>query len=465
MSRTLALVINCGSSSLKYGVFEVKPGSKLEEISAGLVDKIGLDGCVIKHEHAGKAEKITGPLKDHGEAMEKVVEILTAAGGPVQRREDIKVVGHRVVHGGSKYSEPALVDAECEAVIEACYPLAPLHNPANLTGIRMAKAQFSVPHFAVFDTAFHATMQPESYRYAVPKELYTEHAVRRYGFHGTSYKYVSGATASMLSKPVSSVNMIICHLGNGCSMACLRDGKVVDTSMGLTPLEGLMMGTRCGDVDAGVYTFLCNHLKMSPKDVDTLMNKKSGLLGVAGTSDMREVIGKADNGDVDAILARKMCVERVRKYVGSYLVKLNGKLDAFVFTAGVGENDKGFRELVTAGLEPFGIDVDSKKNRSLKGGGAISADDSRVKVLVVPTQEELSIAQQSLSVHGIQTTTDLPAALAVKGQSLSSQWKLFGAMALLLRAGDLARRRQTSAAGGWLVSAFLLWHQHSSSTN
>jgi len=359
----MALVLNCGSSSLKYGVFLVE-GGELQDVCQGLVDKIGLDGCVIKHEEGEKTEKIPGMLKDHGESLNKVVELLTRSGGPVKSIGDIKVVGHRVVHGGPKFKDPTVVTADVEKEIEACIPLAPLHNPPNLLGIRTARKVFPVSQVAIFDTAFHATMPPESFRYAVPKDLYEKHHVRRYGFHGTSYKYVSGATAAAMDRPLSELNMIICHLGNGCSMACLKNGKVVDTTMGLTPLEGLMMGTRCGDADLGVYTFLCNELKMSPKDVDTALNKKSGLLGVAGISDMREVISSGDAGNHDSALARKMYVERVRKYLGAYLVKLNGQLDALVFTAGVGENDKDFRELATAGLEPLGISMDSKKSRS-----------------------------------------------------------------------------------------------------
>lgn len=405
---TMALVLNCGSSSLKYGVFLVK-GGELEDVCQGLVDKIGLDGCIIKHEEGEKHEKIEGMLKDHGEALNRVVELLTRSGGAVKSVSDIKVVGHRVVHGGPKFGDPIVVTEAVEKEIEACIPLAPLHNPPNLLGIRTARKKFPVPQVAIFDTAFHATMPPEAFRYAVPKELFEKHHVRRYGFHGTSYKYVSAATAAAMGQPLSELNMIICHLGNGCSMACLKNGKVVDTTMGLTPLEGLMMGTRCGDADLGLYTFLCNELKMTPKDVDTTLNKKSGLLGVAGISDMREVISRGDAGNQDSALARKMYVERVRKYLGAYLVKLNGKLDALVFTAGVGENDKGFRELATAGLEPLGISVDSKKNRAVKGAAEIDSAESRCKVFVIPTQEELCIAQQALEVCKIIKPTPFKA--------------------------------------------------------
>jgi len=396
MSKQLALVINCGSSSLKYGVFEVK-GNDCHELCGGLVDKIGLDGCVIKHEQGADSKKIQKPLKDHSEAMRAVLEILTATGGCVSSKADIKVVGHRVVHGGASYSEPTIINAEVLEVCKKCYALAPLHNPPNVMGIELAMKEFPVPNVAVFDTAFHATMPPESYRYAVGKDLYEQNDVRRYGFHGTSYKYVSGRTAELLGHAQEDLNMIICHLGNGCSMACLKNGKVVDTTMGLTPLEGLMMGTRCGDLDCGVYTYLCDALKKTPKEVDTLLNKKSGLLGVAGKSDMREVIEGAKKGDADCALARAMYVQRVRKYVGAFLMKLDGELDALVFTAGVGENDKEFRELVTSGMSRFGVVVDGAKNRSVKEG-EIQGASSISKVMVVPTQEEYSIARQSLEV-------------------------------------------------------------------
>eukprot|EP00928_Gymnodinium_smaydae_P070263 TRINITY_DN54145_c0_g1_i1.p1 TRINITY_DN54145_c0_g1~~TRINITY_DN54145_c0_g1_i1.p1 ORF type:complete len:452 (-),score=120.52 TRINITY_DN54145_c0_g1_i1:222-1577(-) len=431
MPKIQALVINCGSSSLKYGLFEVEGDNHLEELCSGLVDKIGLDGCVIKHECGDKSDKIQGMLKDHGAAMKKVVEILTAPGGPVTNKADIKVVGHRVVHGGPKFSQPTVVTPDVTQAIKDVIPLAPLHNPANIMGVEMAQANFSVPNVVVFDTAFHATMPPESYRYAVPKELYTEHSVRRYGFHGTSYKYVSSRTAEIMGRPLSGLNLIICHLGNGCSMACLKDGKVVDTTMGLTPLEGLMMGTRCGDIDAGVYTFLCNHLKKTPAEVDTIFNKKSGLLGVAGTSDMRDVIEAGKKGNEDAKVARAMYVQRVRKYLGAFLVKLNGRLDALVFTAGVGENDRGFRELVCADLETLGLEVDSAKNQSLKGEGEISTPSSTSRVFVVPTQEELSIAQQSLEVLGLIKAPAAPAASTEGRRSSSSIVKVSKGQLLL----------------------------------
>lgn len=395
--RVLALVVNAGSSSLKYGLFELNSGV-VNELCAGLCDKIGMEGALIKHSANGMTEKLQMALPDHVFAMKQVTGLLTGPSGLVKDRSEIKVVGHRVVHGGDKFSTPALVDATTEAEIEKCVALAPLHNPANLSGIRAAKDSFpSARQVAVFDTAFHATMPPESYRYAIPKELYEKHHIRRYGFHGTSYKYVSTATAEALGRPLDELNLIIFHLGNGASMACLQNGKVVDTTMGLTPLEGLVMGTRSGDLDPGVYTHLTTSLGMTPKEVDTLLNKKSGLLGISGQSDMRENIAMAAKGDPDAKLARALTVQRLRKYVGSYLVRLNGDLDALVFTAGVGENDRGLREMVCAGLAPLGIDIDVAKNQQIQGELAeVQSGDSRMKIMVVPTNEELSIATQSL---------------------------------------------------------------------
>jgi acetate kinase len=375
------------------------------------VDKIGLDGTVIKHTVGENTEKIQGPIADHATAMNKVVGILTAAGGPVKNVADVKVVGHRVVHGGQKYGEPTIINDETMAGIEACIPLAPLHNPANLLGIKTAQAVFKVPQVAVFDTAFHATMPPESFRYAVPKELYEKHAVRRYGFHGTSYKFVTAETARLMGQHLEDLNMIVCHLGNGASMACVKKGKVVDTTMGLTPLEGLVMGTRSGDIDPGLYTFLCDHLKMSAQEVDALLNKKSGLLGLSGKSDMREVIAAAAKGEPDSVLTRKVYVERIRKYIGSFLVKLNGDLDALVFTAGVGEGDRLLWQLATAGLQPMGIDVDPEKIKAYDGeGGEIQSAFSRAKVMIVPTQEELCIAEQALEIVGLRSATKSAAA-------------------------------------------------------
>jgi len=419
-STTLALVLNAGSSSLKYGLFrqEQPKSPELEMLCVGLCDKIGLEGTVIKHTVGDNTTKTLVKLADHKEALANVIEILTAAGGPVKDVKDVQVIGHRVVHGGAKFSQPTVVDETSEAEIEACTVLAPLHNPANLMGIREAKALFPwAKQVAVFDTAFHATMPDTSYRYALPKELYEKHAVRKYGFHGTSYKYVSATTALAFGMPLEELNMVICHLGNGASMACLQNGKVIDTTMGLTPLEGLMMGTRSGDVDPGVLTYLSTTLGMGAKDVDTLLNKKSGLLGVAGKSDMREVIAAAAAGDPDAILARGLFAQRIRKYLGAYLVKLNGRLDALVFTAGVGEGDRGLRKMVCEGLGTLGIDIDVEKNATLDAG-EVQSVYSHTKVMVVPTDEERSIAAQSLEVCGLVDASMAKAVTDAPGSTL-----------------------------------------------
>lgn len=397
---------------MKYGVFQVT-GDDCEEVCGGLVDKIGMDGCVINHEEGDKSRKITMALEDHSAAMREMLKILVGPGGCVTNKADIKVVGHRVVHGGPSFSDPTIINEKVLDAIKKCIPMAPLHNPPNIMGIELAMKEFPVTNVAIFDTAFHATMPPSSFRYAVGKDLYEQHNVRRYGFHGTSYKFVSGATADLLGHPLENLNMIICHLGNGCSMACIKNGKVIDTTMGLTPLEGLMMGTRCGDLDCGAYTYLCDALQKTHKDIDTLLNKKSGLLGVAGKSDMREVIKGAKQGDKDCQLARDMYVERVRKYLGAFLLKLDCSLDALVFTAGVGENDREFRELVTSGMKNFGVAVDSQKNKTLKGPGEIQSAESLSKVLVVPTQEEYSIARQSLEITKVL--------VAAKGVAKSSK--------------------------------------------
>jgi len=315
---------------------------------------------------------------------------------------DIKVVGHRVVHGGEAFSAPAVVDDEVYFKIERMSFLAPLHNPANLTGIRMAKTLFPhCKHVAVFDTAWHATMPPESYRYAIPKELYEKHHLRRYGFHGTSYKFVTAKAAEFLGWPLADLNMIVCHLGNGASMACVKGGRCIDTTMGLTPLEGLVMGTRSGDVDPGVFSHLSGQLGMTPKEVDTLLNKKSGLLGVCGMSDMRNILEAAEKGDEDASLARALFVERVCKYLGAFMVKLEGHVDALVFTGGIGEAGFGIRRLACHGLSYLGIEMDLAKNASMQGLGEVQSASSRTKILVVPTDEELSIALQSVEKVGL----------------------------------------------------------------
>ena len=404
-----ALVINAGSSSVKYGLFDV--GASEEARVSGLVEKIGLDGSSISHTgEDGIKQKIEVALPDHATALNHVVELLTASGGPIGDVREIDVVGHRVVHGGASMTTPTVIDDSKEALIESCIPLAPLHNPANLLGIRVARSIFPAPHVAVFDTAFHSTMPPESYTYALPRELIEEHGVRRYGFHGTSYTYVLQKTAEILGRPANKFNAIICHLGSGASMSAVLKGKCVDTTMGLTPLEGLVMGTRAGDLDAGVLSFLSGHLGKSQSEIDTLLNKRSGLLGLSGTSDWRNVREQAQAGDQNAALARSVFIERIRKYLGAYLVKLNGELDALVFTGGIGENDPGLREAVCEGLSSFGLAVDQYKNQM--GLHEVQPNFAKVRTLVVPTNEELSIAMQSAEATGLFKAASAPRPVA-----------------------------------------------------
>ena len=426
-----ALVLNAGSSSVKYGLYDVnKVTREATELCAGLTERIGEPAeATIRHRAAdGTSVKAQVDMADHAAALRVIVDQLTAEGGPIAKASDIEVVGHRVVHGGTSMTAPAIIDSTVEAVIEKVIPMAPLHNPAHLQGIRVAREVFSAaPHVAVFDTAFHATMPASAHTYALPKELIEEHGVRRYGFHGTSYTYLLQKAAEHLGRDADSLNLIMCHLGNGASMAVVENGRCVDTTMGLTPLEGLVMGTRAGDVDAGVLAFLGSHLKMSAKEIDTLLNKKSGarapprrsrppwppphpsphppppppgLVGLCGTSDWRAVSAAAADGNADAQLARAVFIERVRKYLGAYLVKLKGKCDALVFAGGIGENDASLREAVCAGLETFGITIDPTKNAM----GMVemqAATGSMVKTMVLPTDEELSIALQSCDATGI----------------------------------------------------------------
>ena len=400
-SAARALVINAGSSSIKYGLFDL--GSSKEPLVTGLVEQIGLPGSCINHTgEDGVKQRTDETLPDHAVALQRVVDLLTTKGGPVATVEEIDVVGHRVVHGGATMTTPTLVTDEVEAAIEAVVPLAPLHNPANLIGIRKARGIFPAPHIAVFDTAFHATMPAESYTYAVPRELTEKHGVRRYGFHGTSYTYVLDKVSEHLSRPKESLNVIMCHLGSGASMAAVARGKCVDTTMGMTPLEGLVMGTRAGDIDAGVVSFLVSgKLGYSMAEVDTLLNKQSGLKGMAGigSSDWRVVRQAAADGDANAILARKVFVERIRKYVGAYMVKLGGEVDAIVFTGGIGENDPALREAVCANLSTLGVAIDADKNG--QGLVEVQASSARVRTLVVPTNEELCLATQAAQAVGL----------------------------------------------------------------
>jgi acetate kinase len=392
MSRVL--VVNTGSSSIKYQLFEMD-GPKV--LASGLVERIGEAGARLTH-RAGDADPLVVEerIADHSEGFERVFAAFETAGGPVT---DLAGIGHRVVHGGDRLTEPTLIDDQAIAAIADQAPLAPLHNPSNLLGIRIALASFpGTPQVAVFDTAFHQTMPPRAWRYAVPRDLADELRIRRYGFHGTSHAYVSRKAAEHLGRPAAEVNLITLHLGNGASVAAVQGGRCIDTSMGLTPLEGLVMGTRSGDLDPAVVFYLHREAGLSVDDIDDLLNKRSGMLGLAGANDMREVARLVGDGDEAAAEALDVYCYRIRKYVGAYAAAL-GRLDALIFTAGIGENNDAVRAGVCQGLEGLGIRLDARRNqgRSAKPR-TISADDSQVAVLVVPTNEELEIAQQTLAV-------------------------------------------------------------------
>ncbi|MEM7126602.1 MAG: acetate kinase [Chloroflexota bacterium] len=391
------LVINCGSSSVKYQLFEM-PSQVV--LASGMLERVGMDNGRLKHRFYS-GERSTEVIKDgltvtHESGIALIAELLYDDDvGVLEAGHVPDAVGHRVVHGGEYFQQPALID---EAVIEAIrqtIPLAPLHNPANLTGIEQTLALFpKTPQVAVFDTAFHQTMPPHAYRYALPDSLYQEHAVRRYGFHGTSHSYVARAAAEFLEKPLSSLNLITLHLGNGASVTAIENGRSIETSMGLTPVEGLIMGTRSGDLDPAVPGWLMENLNLSSQDVDALLNKQSGLKGICGSNDMRDILARRERGDASATLAFEMFCHRLRKYIGAYYAVL-GEVDGIVFTGGIGENAAAVRSESCAGLQKMGIQVDSIKNQA-NGSGiqAIHHQDSGVAVLVVPTNEELEIARQ-----------------------------------------------------------------------
>ncbi|WP_329185657.1 acetate kinase [Actinacidiphila glaucinigra] len=378
MTATRVLVLNSGSSSVKYQLLDMADGSRP---AAGIVERIGEPG--------GAA--------DHAEALKTVADELAARDLGLDSPE-LAAVGHRVVHGGTRFTAPTLIDDEVLAAVEELAPLAPLHNPANVTGIRVARdLRPDLPQVAVFDTAFHSTIPEQAYRYAIDRETADAHQVRRYGFHGTSHAYVSRATARLLGKNPAEVNVIVLHLGNGASASAVRGGKCVETSMGLTPLEGLVMGTRSGDLDPAVVFHLARVGGMRVAEIDTLLNKRSGLLGLCGDNDMREIARRMAEGDAAAQLAFDVYVHRLRKYVGAYTAVL-GRVDAIAFTAGVGENSAAVRAAAMDGLEALGVELDPVRN-AVRGSAArvVSAGSSRVAVAVVPTDEELEIAQQTYS--------------------------------------------------------------------
>ncbi|MGW8365588.1 acetate kinase [Streptomyces wedmorensis] len=393
---TRVLVLNSGSSSLKYQLLDMRDDSRLAQ---GIVERIGEETSRLVHTPlqggGGAKRETTGPIADHAAALKAVAGELTADGLGLDSPE-LASIGHRVVHGGLRFTQPTVIDDEVLAEIERLVPVAPLHNPANLIGIRTAMAlRPDLPQVAVFDTAFHTTMPEAAARYAIDVETADAHRIRRYGFHGTSHAYVSRETAKLLGKTPEEVNVIVLHLGNGASASAVAGGRCVDTSMGLTPLEGLVMGTRSGDVDPAVTFHLKRVAGMSTDEIDVLLNKKSGLVGLCGDNDMREIRRRIDEGDERAALAFDVYIHRLKKYIGAYYAVL-GRVDAVVFTAGVGENAAPVREAAIAGLEELGLAVDADLN-SVRSDEAriISPNYARVAVAVVPTDEELEIARQS----------------------------------------------------------------------
>ena len=400
-----ALVINSGSSSLKYKLIDMTGETVRAE---GLIERIGQEGSRARQVHyppepdPPRESMVERPLADHAQAMQVIIEFLTARpGGVIGEAGEIGVIGHRVVHGGEDFRQSTLIDPRVIEVIEANSHLAPLHNPAGLAGIKTALAAFPrVPQVAVFDTAFHQTIEPPVFLYALPYAYYQEHGIRRYGFHGTSHRYVTHQAAELLGRPVSEVNLITLHLGNGSSITAVRGGKSVDTSMGLTPLDGVVMGTRCGSIDPSITGFLLQRCGMSIEEVGRVMSHQSGLKGICGLSDLRDIHARIQEGDQRARLAWDMLIHSYRRYLGAYLVVL-GRVDALVFTAGIGENDWQVRAEVCRGLGRLGIELDPERNRDPAGSaGEVSTPASPVKVLVVPTDEELEIARQAVSVVG-----------------------------------------------------------------
>ncbi|MFF8266017.1 acetate kinase [Streptomyces sp. NPDC016562] len=398
MTASRVLVLNCGSSSLKYQLLDMADRSRL---AVGLVERIGEEGSRLVHEpltgpgaEGGKRETPT-PIADHADALRAVAAELAADGTGLDS-PDLAAVGHRVVHGGTRFTRPTVIDDEVLAEIRALIPLAPLHNPANVTGIEVARSlRADLPQVAVFDTAFHATIPEYAARYAIDAATADKYAIRRYGFHGTSHAYVSRATAALLGRPVEDVNVIVLHLGNGASASAVRGGVCVETSMGLTPLEGLVMGTRSGDLDPAVVFHLARVGGLSVDEIDSLLNKKSGLLGMCGDNDMREVLRRAGEGDEAASLAFSAYVHRLKKYIGAYSAVL-GRVDAVAFTAGVGENAPRVREAALEGLAELGLVLDPQANAARSPRPRlVSADGARVAVAVVPTDEELEIATQA----------------------------------------------------------------------
>lgn len=394
------LVLNCGSSSIKYKLFDMSDQSV---IASGGIEKIGLEDSFLKFKLTDGSKKIIEKqIPEHTAGVELILQtLINEEYGVIKSFDEIDAVGHRMVHGGEKFTQSVLLTDEVLKEFASCNDLAPLHNPANLKGVDAIKAILpNVPQIGVFDTAFHQTMPDYAFLYALPIEFYKDFHIRRYGFHGTSHRFITKYVSEYLGVPVEGLKLITCHIGNGASIAAIKDGKVIDTSMGLTPLEGLVMGTRAGDVDAGVVTFLQNKLKLDSQKMSEVLNKKSGMLGLSKiSSDMRELESACANGDPSAILATNVYTYRIKKYIGSYAAALNG-VDVIVFTGGVGENQPSVRSLALANMSYLGIEIDEKLNEEIAHGkeGIISTPDSKVKVLILSTDEELMIAQDTAGI-------------------------------------------------------------------
>lgn len=390
------LVINCGSSSLKYQLYNMDNNDVLAK---GLVERIGIDGSNLQHKPAGKAKDkyvFEQPLKNHSEAIKLVMDkLVDPECGVIADLSEINGVGHRVLHGSKFFTESCIVTEEVKKVVAECADLGPLHNPANLMGIEACEELMpGVKNVAVFDTAFHQTMPPKAYMYPLPYEYYEKYNLRRYGFHGTSHRYVSKRAIEMLGNPEHS-RVITCHLGNGSSIAAVKDGKCIDTSMGLTPLAGFEMGTRCGDIDPAIVPYLMKKENLTPDEIDTIMNKKSGLLGITGiSSDFRDAEAAMNEGNERAKLGLDMFRYQIAKYIGSYVIALGG-CDAIVFTAGIGENNAGHRAAICEYLECLGVKIDPEKNK-LRGDVDFTGEGSTMKTFIIPTDEELMIAQDTM---------------------------------------------------------------------
>ena len=392
------LVINCGSSSLKFQL--INSGTE-EVIAKGLCERIGIEGSQLTYTPAGGEKMVTvTPMENHTTAIRLVIDALTNEKyGVVKSLDEIGAVGHRLVHGGEKFASSTLIDDEVLKAIEDCNDLAPLHNPANLIGIRACQELMpDTPMVAVFDTAFHQTMPKEAYLYGIPYHYYEDYKVRRYGFHGTSHSYVSHRAAQMLDRNYEDLKVIVCHLGNGASVSAVKNGKCVDTSMGLTPLEGLIMGTRSGDLDPAIIEYLCNKEKKSVQEILNVLNKESGVLGLSGgfSSDFRDLEKAYNEGKENAIRTMNAFAYRVVKYIGAYAAAMNG-VDAICFTAGIGENNPLIRRMITSYLGYLGITLDEEANGKRGEDMIISTADSSVKVLVIPTNEELAIARETVA--------------------------------------------------------------------